>query len=58
MELVMGKKFKLEVWETCVSTMLLDEVASFKVASFLAAPYPTVAKTLRDNFAKVRVRIF
>jgi len=52
MELVLGKKFKLEVWETCVQTMALHEVASFKVKAHLAANYPTVAKTLRDKFSK------
>ena len=58
MELVLGKKFKLEVWETCVQTMALHEVASFKVKAHLAANYPTVAKTLRDKFSKVRSQAF
>lgn len=31
MELVLGKKFKLEVWEAIVQKMALDEVARFKV---------------------------
>lgn len=31
MELVLGKKFKLEVWETIVQLMSLNEVASFTV---------------------------
>jgi AH receptor-interacting protein len=31
MELVLGKKFKLEVWEAIVQTMNLQEVASFKI---------------------------
>lgn len=31
MEMILGKKFKLEVWETCLRTMRLNEVASFKV---------------------------
>lgn len=31
MELVLGKKFKLEVWETIVQKMALNEVACFKV---------------------------
>ena len=31
MELIIGKKFKLEAWETCLQTMLVGEVASFKV---------------------------
>ena len=31
MELVMGKKFKLEIWELCLKTMRQGEVASFTV---------------------------
>ena len=31
MELYLGKKFKLEVWETCIKSMRLNEVASFTV---------------------------
>ena len=27
----LGKKFKLEVWETCVKSMRVGEVASFTV---------------------------
>lgn len=31
MELVIGKKFKLEVWETVVQAMAVGEVAKFTV---------------------------
>ena len=31
MELIFGKKFKLEVWETCLKSMRVDEVASYTV---------------------------
>lgn len=31
MELVLGKKFKLEVWEAIVQTMSVHEVANFKI---------------------------
>lgn len=31
MELVLGKKFKLEVWEVIVQKMALNEVACFRV---------------------------
>lgn len=31
MELVLGKKFKMEVWETIVQKMSLNEVAQFIV---------------------------
>ena len=35
MELILGKKFKLEVWETCLQTMAVGEVASFQVSFLL-----------------------
>ena len=31
MELVLGKKFKLEIWEAVVQKMALNEVACFRV---------------------------
>lgn len=31
MELIIGKKFKFEVWEAIVKKMSLNEVASFRV---------------------------
>lgn len=31
MELVLGKKFKLEIWEVIVQKMALNEVACFRV---------------------------
>lgn len=31
MELIIGKKFKLETWEKCIKTMWLNEVAKFSV---------------------------
>ena len=31
MELIMGKKFKLEIWEKCLKTMKVGEVSSFTV---------------------------
>ena len=52
MELVFGKKFKLEAWELCLATMRLNEVSSFKVKPIYSAVYPAVAKTLRDSFDK------
>ncbi|KAJ3664391.1 hypothetical protein Zmor_008566 [Zophobas morio] len=44
MELVLGKKFKLEVWEVIIQKMALNEVAVFT----LVLQYPFVSKTLRD----------
>lgn len=48
MVLVIGHKFKLEVWETIVKMMAVGEVASFKVKKELVYAYPFVSKTLRE----------
>ncbi|CAG9102901.1 unnamed protein product [Plutella xylostella] len=48
MVLVIGHKFKLEVWETIVKMMAVGEVASFQVKKELVFSYPFVSKTLRD----------
>ncbi|XP_054258764.1 AH receptor-interacting protein-like [Macrosteles quadrilineatus] len=48
MELVLGKKFKLEVWETIVQAMAVGEIAKFSVDKSLVGSYPFVSKTLRD----------
>lgn len=37
MELVLGKKFKLEVWEVIVQKMSLNEVAKFTVHKSVSA---------------------
>ena len=48
MELIIGKKFKFEVWETAIKTMALNEVSSFVVDKVLLQSYPMVSKTIRD----------
>uniref|UniRef100_A0A182PPC9 AIP/AIPL N-terminal FKBP-type PPIase domain-containing protein n=1 Tax=Anopheles epiroticus TaxID=199890 RepID=A0A182PPC9_9DIPT len=48
MELVLGKKFKLEVWESIVQQMALHEVARFRCDRSLVQQYPFVSKTIRD----------
>lgn len=48
MELVLGKKFKLEVWEAIVQKMSLNEVAKFTVDQSLVQQYPFISKTIRD----------
>uniref|UniRef100_A0A2M3ZCI1 peptidylprolyl isomerase n=1 Tax=Anopheles braziliensis TaxID=58242 RepID=A0A2M3ZCI1_9DIPT len=48
MELVLGKKFKLEVWEAIVQRMAVGEVARFRCDQSLVQQYPFVAKTIRD----------
>ncbi|XP_023343245.1 aryl-hydrocarbon-interacting protein-like 1 [Eurytemora carolleeae] len=50
MELIFGKKFKLESWEMSIKTMRVGEVASFKTKKVYTHSYPLVAKTLRDTF--------
>ncbi|KAB7494995.1 AH receptor-interacting protein [Armadillidium nasatum] len=51
-ELLLGKKFKLEVLEACVRTMMLGEVSKFVIDKKLLSSYPIVSKTLRDHHAK------
>ncbi|KAI8436991.1 hypothetical protein MSG28_010393 [Choristoneura fumiferana] len=48
MVLVIGHKFKLEVWESIVKMMAVGEVASFRVKQKLVFSYPFVSKTLRE----------
>ncbi|KAH9502852.1 hypothetical protein Btru_074620 [Bulinus truncatus] len=50
MELIFGKKFKLEVWEMLLKTMKVKEVAEFTCDVKHTAIYPVVAKSLRDIF--------
>lgn len=56
MELVLGKKFKLEVWEAIVQKMSLNEVAKFTVDKSLVQQYPFVSKTIRDAYKKPEER--
>jgi len=55
MEIILGKKFKLESWESSLSTMRLGEVASFTTKRMYTHSYPLVAKTLRDNYLPKKV---
>lgn len=48
MVLILGHKFKLEVWESIVKKMAVGEVSSFRVNKDLVFSYPFVSKTLRD----------
>ncbi|KAL4647627.1 aryl-hydrocarbon-interacting protein-like 1 isoform X2 [Arapaima gigas] len=47
MELVIGNMFKLEVWETLLSSMRVGEVAEFWCDIIHTGVYPIVAKSLR-----------
>ncbi|CAF0877124.1 unnamed protein product [Brachionus calyciflorus] len=53
MELIIGKKFKIETWEKCIRTMWLNEVAKFTVVKELLYEFPIAAKQLRDYYAKI-----
>lgn len=48
MEIIVGKKFKFEVWEKALKSMRVSEVAEFHASRTHCAAYPAVAKTLRD----------
>ncbi|XP_035213676.1 AH receptor-interacting protein-like [Stegodyphus dumicola] len=48
MELILGKKFKMPVWEECVKTMTIDEVAEFTVKKSRVDSYPLVSKSYRE----------
>lgn len=56
MELVLGKQFKLEVWEVIVQKMALNEVAKFTVDKSLVQQYPFISKTIRDAHKKPEER--
>ncbi|KAK3864839.1 hypothetical protein Pcinc_029502 [Petrolisthes cinctipes] len=55
MELILGKKFKLEVLEACIRTMLPGEIASFDIDKSLLTSYPLVSKTLREAYSKTKI---
>lgn len=40
MELIIGKKFKLEIWERALKTMRLNEVAKFSVVKEVIKKIP------------------
>ncbi|XP_061101811.1 AH receptor-interacting protein [Conger conger] len=48
MELILGKKFKLPVWERVVITMRKGEVAEFTCDTKHTALYPLVSQSLRN----------
>ncbi|XP_053305822.1 AH receptor-interacting protein [Spea bombifrons] len=47
MELIIGKKFKLPVWETAIRTMREGEVAEFLCDTSHVVDYPQVSRSLR-----------
>ena len=51
-ELLLGKKFKLEIWETLLKSMRIDEIAEFTCEPKHVGSYPVVSKSLRDMWKK------
>jgi len=56
-ELLIGKKFKLEVWEELIKTMREREVARFTCHRSLVGGYPIVSKSLRTVAKKAKGEI-
>uniref|UniRef100_A0A0M3IQ90 TPR_REGION domain-containing protein n=1 Tax=Ascaris lumbricoides TaxID=6252 RepID=A0A0M3IQ90_ASCLU len=48
LEIVFGKKFQLPIFETCIKTMLIDEISQFDIDKTELFPYPLVSQKLRD----------
>lgn len=46
MQLVMGKNFKLEVWETIVQKMAVSEIAKFNVDKSVSSKISSLCKSL------------
>jgi len=56
MEMIIGKKFKLEVWEQALKTMWSQEVAKFSVKKNLLFDYPIAAKQLREYYESITAK--
>jgi len=56
MELIIGKKFKLDVWEKALKTMWLQEVAKFSVVKEQLFDYPIAAKQLREYYDSIAAK--
>ncbi|GFS94749.1 AH receptor-interacting protein [Nephila pilipes] len=48
MEIILGKQFKMPIWEKCLETMKLGEIAKFTVPKSLVDAYPLVSKSYRE----------
>lgn len=48
MELVLGKKFKLEVWEVIVQKMAINEVAKFTVDKSVSLYYNYITLSVNN----------
>lgn len=50
MELIFGKKFKLEAWETCLKSMRPREVASFVVDPSVSIQHAVDSQLISKRF--------
>lgn len=57
MELVLGKKFKLEVWETIIYKMSLNEVSRFTVDKSVSVLKKIIDNILHTVFLNVPITI-
>lgn len=48
MEIVLGKKFKLEVWETILKSMREREISKFVVNKSVSIDYKFIVKNFND----------
>jgi len=48
MQLLLGKQFKMPVWEYCLRTMRVDEVSEFLIDAFTLDTYPVVSQGYRQ----------
>ncbi|XP_015930296.1 AH receptor-interacting protein isoform X2 [Parasteatoda tepidariorum] len=48
MEIILGKQFKMPIWEECLKSMRTEEVAEFRVEKNLVDAYPLVSKSFRE----------
>lgn len=55
MELIFGKKFRIPIWETCLKTMRINEVAEFTLPPSDILDFPFVSKQLRDIAKKSKL---
>jgi AH receptor-interacting protein len=47
MELILGKEFKLQIWEELLKSMCVEEVSQFVIDKRLVMNYPHVSKIFR-----------
>lgn len=48
MELIFGKQFKMPIWEECLKSMKIGEIAQFDIKKNFVDAYPLVSKSYRQ----------